>query len=159
MHVCAYIRVHNVIQTTRARFSAPALGLLLHFLSDRRKFIIVMYARWAQCRVGPAVALLPSISWHLGSNGAEERRKDRREGEREERSRGTSLLGKREDMHLSTILVPLFRRAPYGISRPVGFAANDDGDGGQGGRKGGKVRAGRRKRSRQDVGSCLPAGG
>lgn len=43
-------------------------------------------------------------------------------------------------MHLSTILVPLFRWAPYGISRPVGFAATTAtaSDGGGGGRRKGR---------------------
>lgn len=124
-------------------------------LSDKREFIILIYA-------GPLThaAIKYLAAFRLNGGGREERRR-RVPQTRPERSKSR--------MHLSTILVPL-SPGPYGISRSVGSNGSDGERAGhrRGGRKRtrkrregrkAKVRAGRRKRPRQDVGSCLPAGG
>jgi len=91
--------------------------------------------------------------------------------EEEEKKRGgervPQMRSKRSKskIHLSTILVPL-SPGPYGISRSVGSNGGERAEHGEEEGRGqerkegkAKVRAGRRKRPRQDVGSCLPAGG
>lgn len=154
----ACTRVHNVIQTAGAIFRPDAWpGLLLpspRFIGPSRIYHCnVCAGPGLSRRPGPCSRAFVVYLVAFGSSDAEEDDKEEEEEKEETREKEKSgrvaraRRGARatyEDMHLSTILVPVFCWAPYGISRPVDFAATTATASArrQGGRKrGGKVRA------------------